>query len=81
MSAAVDEYEVVDPRVAPVVRTLSSTFQRYAPFPPPPEVQVHVGVAVLMGVTPKTTGAVGAVRSMMIVVLADRDQLALPAFS
>ena len=44
-------------------------------MPPPPGLQLQVGVVTFVGVVPDTLGAVGAVVSITIVLEPDDDQL------
>ena len=59
--------------------SLSSWYLK-VPLPPPPAVQLHVGVVSFVGVVPVTLGAVGAVMSM-VRLTAVEALLTLPAAS
>ena len=50
-------------------------------MPPPPGLQLQVGVVLFVGVVPDTLGAVGAVVSITIVLEPDDDQLPVASLS
>ena len=50
-------------------------------MPPPPGLQLQVGVVLFVGVVPDTLGAVGAVVSITIALEPDDDQLPVASLS
>ena len=50
-------------------------------MPPPPALQLQVGVVSFVGVVPDTLGAVGAVVSITIALEPDDDQLPVASLS